>query len=182
MRKARFSPSCFLIVMETRIKIKIKQSPPVSCSASSSWPSSAYFPLTLFRLVSPVWDETVETEQCFENVLNFPKDVEPGSSHSSYSPTELLWVDWCYKLDQDEKKRTMAEISTKYLNVCSPFDSEVLIQLSCSESQKMSLVLAGAVSESSSLDKPLFHNWRSPLFMNSFHLLSDYEGNAMKQY
>lgn len=51
----------------------------------------------------PDCDETVETEQSFENVLNFPKDVEPGGSHSSYNITELLWVEWCYKLDQDGK-------------------------------------------------------------------------------
>ena len=63
-RGESFLPSCFHTIVETGIKIKIK-SPSVP-SASSWWLSSAYFPLALFRLLLPVYDETEEKVTSFE--------------------------------------------------------------------------------------------------------------------
>lgn len=65
------------------MQIKIKPSFPVPSSASSWWPSSAYFPLVLFRLVLSVCEETEEKEQS-------PEKSELSTQHEAGRFAKLL--------------------------------------------------------------------------------------------
>lgn len=98
-RGERCLPSCFHKIMEIIIKMKIKQSPSVPSSANSWWPSSAYFPLALFRLVLPVCDET-EERVIFLKMWTFHTTQKLLTSQSSHYCPEEPWEEWKYQLER----------------------------------------------------------------------------------
>lgn len=105
-RGERFSPSSFYTIIETWIKIKIKQSPALPFSAGLLWLSSAYFPLALFRLVLPVCDETEGKEPHFDKCKISTRHGRQ-SLHKALATScpEVSQEEWRWQLERDDAKK-----------------------------------------------------------------------------